>query len=373
MFSSGSTRRSHLTDMEEERSLFENIINGANTSELITNRAEGGSTKRRSSVDDLSKDVNNKRNKIFEVDEDPSNIDSNSLEAVVTSSSAGPAAALAWDYNDFPYSNSIPMGLDDSFYQGSSSNINNRVGIAIAEMDLLAQLGAALNQLPSVLNNVTSSSSQSNLLSENLVQTPLDPQLFPDALAAEKIRQDEASYGGNSRDALEGMVKLYGEGVTTGEEREPDLIVTLPNAPPIKRGKGGARALAQRQEGIQVDNVLSKDSIVETEETIAKPRGKRPKKTNDSTSADRTMGPLLDLAIPTAKQAAAAFHGNEDNPHACVVTTCNKTFARKSDYLRHYRIHSGERPFVCDFEGCGKDFVQVSHLSISFRPRLEDY
>ena len=41
---------------------------------------------------------------------------------------------------------------------------------------------------------------------------------------------------------------------------------------------------------------------------------------------------------------------------------CNKTFLFVSSKTKHMRIHTGEKPYICKYEGCNKKFSQISNL-----------
>lgn len=59
-------------------------------------------------------------------------------------------------------------------------------------------------------------------------------------------------------------------------------------------------------------------------------------------------------------QFSSKMSGNTQKKHKCKV--CDKRFTRPSSLQTHMYSHTGEKPFACDVEGCGRHFSVVSNL-----------
>lgn len=74
------------------------------------------------------------------------------------------------------------------------------------------------------------------------------------------------------------------------------------------------------------------------------------------------MGSPLGPPAPQSMmgQFSSKMSGNTQKKHKCKV--CDKRFTRPSSLQTHMYSHTGEKPFACDVEGCGRHFSVVSNL-----------
>ncbi|CAD6244322.1 GSCOCG00013344001-RA-CDS [Cotesia congregata] len=74
------------------------------------------------------------------------------------------------------------------------------------------------------------------------------------------------------------------------------------------------------------------------------------------------MGDKLESHFPTSRHSDN-LDIDRENRHRCYWAGCSRTFKKRTDFDSHYRRHTGERPFECEFDGCIKSYVNVSELN----------
>jgi uncharacterized Zn-finger protein len=92
----------------------------------------------------------------------------------------------------------------------------------------------------------------------------------------------------------------------------------------------------------------------------------------ESVTSRSSLGPrmpgtssLMTSGVPPAphtmmSQFSSKMAGSVQKKHKCKV--CDKRFTRPSSLQTHMYSHTGEKPFACEVDGCGRHFSVVSNL-----------
>ncbi|XP_074601836.1 uncharacterized protein LOC141855625 [Brevipalpus obovatus] len=79
-------------------------------------------------------------------------------------------------------------------------------------------------------------------------------------------------------------------------------------------------------------------------------------------NSDQYRASKLKRGRPKLETISTLINSSIDEVSAIKCNICKRTFPREKSLQAHIRIHTGERPYFCDFPNCGRRFAQSGQL-----------
>ncbi|CAD7004004.1 unnamed protein product [Ceratitis capitata] len=80
-----------------------------------------------------------------------------------------------------------------------------------------------------------------------------------------------------------------------------------------------------------------------------------------------SSGSRIDIGIASSNNDTRAIN-NREKPYTCQWPECEWRFARSDELTRHYRKHTGAKPFKCVV--CERSFARSDHLALHMKRHL---
>ena len=74
------------------------------------------------------------------------------------------------------------------------------------------------------------------------------------------------------------------------------------------------------------------------------------------------------VCVYTLADTSGTFIFAGEKPYTCQWPECEWRFARSDELTRHYRKHTGAKPFKCAV--CERSFVRSDHLALHMKRHL---